>query len=208
MPPNRQLPLTLKVPVPATQPCMTVQTSYYGNPLEDVSVFVRTYRGKENGVLTRAAGQAAVCMAAASRRQPFLIWARTGALAASPVQLCKGARCVGVSCSRARLNVRAAQTSATSMKLTLSVTCGRNLMFGEPIKINGIDRNGEPRKLAELHTDTKTQMVTVNWKREHRLRTIRVRFGGDRSFKLAARVKGFPVRAKRFPAGAGVPEGR
>jgi hypothetical protein len=196
MPPNEQLPINLKVPMPVTQPCTTVTTTYYDNPLEDVSVFVRTYRGKQGGVVTRATGTAAVCLAAASRKQPFLIWARSGALAASPVRMCRGAQCYPVSCRRARLDVTGKRRSETSMAITLSVRCGRRLLFGEPIKITGIDRAGQPHKLAELVTDTRTQRLTVSWKGMARLRALRVRFGGDRTFKLEPRVKG--IALKRF----------
>jgi hypothetical protein len=194
MPPNGQLPIGLKIPVPATQPCMTVSATYYGNPLEDVSVFVRNYRGKQSGVVTRAAGQGALCLSAASRKQPFLVWSRSGALAASPVQSCRGSRCYPVFCRKAALKVKSRRTGATSMAFTLSVRCGKRIMFGEPIKINAINDAGAPTKLAAFFTAPKTQTIKVHWDAKHKPRAIAVRFGGDKAFKLPARVRGFPLR--------------
>jgi hypothetical protein len=197
---NGRMPVQLRIPVPATVPCMRTQATYFGNPLEDVSVFVRTYRGKQAGVVTRADGQAALCMAAASRKKPFLVWGRSGGLAATQVVSCRNSRCYPVSCKRATLSVKKTRLSAYKMRFKLAVKCGRRLMFGEPVKINGINALGRPRKLKAYFTGTKTQTFDVTWQAKYKLRALKVRFGGDKTFKLTARVRGIPLVKRATPA--------
>jgi hypothetical protein len=194
MPPNGQLPLQLSFPPPSS-PCTAFQVRYYDQPLEDVTVFVRTYRGSQAGATTHASGQAQLCMSAVSRRKPFLVWARSGGMAASTVQSCRGNRCAPLSCRSASLVVRPTRLGPYRMRLALSVKCGRHLLLGAPVKVNGINLEGRPRKLKALRTGVRTDTIVVAWDRKHPLRAVKVRYAGDRSFMLGPRVKSIPMGA-------------
>ncbi len=190
---GQRLPIDLTVPVPAREKCFNIQTRYRGNPLEDVSVFVRTVRGRQVGQVTRADGQAQFCLSKESRRRPFLVWARSGALAASPVVSCRGSRCYPLSCTKARLTAKRLRVRGRRMTLAISVKCGRRIMFGEPVKINAIDHKGNPIKLKAFFTRDRTQAVSVVVPKKPKVRRVVVRFGGDRGLALGARARAWRV---------------
>jgi hypothetical protein len=143
-------------------------------------------------------------MSAASRRKPFLVWARSGGLAASTVQSCRGNRCSPLFCRNASLAVKHTRLGRYRMRIALSVKCGSRLLFGAPVKINGINLEGRPRKLKALVTGTSTQTVVVAWDRKHPLRAVKIRFAGDRSFMLGPRVKSIPLGGAPSPAAPAV----
>lgn len=186
--PGSRMPLQLTVPVPVRDRCFTIQTRYYGNPLEDVSVFVRTVRGKQAGVVTQADGLARFCLSKESRRSAFLVWARSGALAASPVVSCRGKRCYPLSCTRARLDVKRVRVRGRRLTLRVAVKCGRRVLFGEPVKVDGVDHRGHASRLKAFFTRDRTQVVAVTLPKRGKVRRVRVRFGGDGALALIARA--------------------
>jgi hypothetical protein len=205
MPPNGQLPIQLSWPMPFATRCATFQARYYGDPLEDVSVFVRSYKGRQSGVVTRAAGQGQLCMAAASRKKPFLVWSRSGALAASQVQSCRGSRCYPVYCRNASLKIKPKRLGPYRMRLKFALKCGKRILFGEPIKINGLNPQGRPRKLKAFRSGIKTRTIVVKWKRQYHLRALTIRFGGDKAFQLVPRVRSIALTKKKATKNAQTP---
>jgi hypothetical protein len=188
-----RLPIALKFPLPVRSKCFTARANYYGDPLEDVVVTIRQFRGRQSRVITNAAGEGELCLSAASAKKPFMIWGRTGAMAASTVHYCKGAACYPTSCRRGSLRVRSRRVSADRVRLTVAVRCGRRTLFGEPVKVTAIGSRGNATKLKSLLTGTAPTTFTV--KLPPRTRSLKVRFSGDKAFRLGPRVRG--VRLSR-----------
>lgn len=176
-PADGQLPVELKLPVPLrSKSCFVAQTSYYGDPLEDVTVFVRDYRGKRTGVTTNAYGQGRLCLNAAARKRPVLAWGRVDGMASSRLLHC-GARCAPVSCRAPSLSVK-----PLSGSVRVKVRCGRISLWHQRITVLG-GRSGK-RVLARARTTRAGVKVKVPASG-----AIRVRYEGDAEFKFKARTK-------------------
>jgi hypothetical protein len=179
-----RLPLQLHVPMPARGPCMTLSATYDDNPLEDVSIFVRNAKGRQDGAVTKAAGTAQVCANTGGPTKPFLVWARSGGFAASPVLSCKGTRCLGVACASMAITSQLLKVKGDVLPLRLSVNCGGRVMSGEPVRITGVGKGGVKHRLAGVFTGPRTQVVKLPWRARWQLRYVRVQFRGDKAFRL------------------------
>lgn len=183
-----RLPLQLHVPMPAPSPCMTISTTYYGNPLEDVSVFVRNDKGRTAGKVTTADGLAPICVSTGAPKRPFLAWARSGGFAASPLLWCKGARCLGVSCNQITLSAKVLHRRADRLRLRLSTKCGTRVLAGEPVRVTGVAQGGRKIHLAGIITGSTTKVYAMRWRARWRLKYLRVQFRGDKAFLFRSRV--------------------
>ena len=195
--PPSALPLQLNVPARPDR-CFMASVNYFGDPLEDASVFIRSYRGKQTAISTAADGQGQMCMSASSRAKPFLTWSRVGAMASSPVYYCTHGNCQTFSCAKAQVRLKPRRMSRRKLKMTLAVRCGGRTMFGEPVTIDALDHEGLRHYLGAFFTGTRQHRLTyeIDPKRDRR---IRVAFKGDSTFQLApvVRVLRMPKLRKR-----------
>jgi hypothetical protein len=168
----------MSVPMPVRRsPCFTVGVRYEGNPLEDVTTFVRQADGTQVSAVSDTRGAASFCLSEQARRKPMLVWARAGKLAASTLRYCSGSRCEPIACRQPQLRVRTVSARA----LRIAVRCGRRALVGQKLEV----RSGPGgRRVARVRTRVGWTTVSV----PHGVRKVRARYRGDQAFLFRART--------------------
>jgi len=179
------LPLQLGVVATPGQACLGAIVNYFGNPLEEASVFVRDAAGRRTGVLSDATGQGQLCPDPARANAQLLAWAELPRVARSATFSCTAGACRPLDCRVP--TVRAARSARVSRRgratLKLAVRCATVSLAHEPLSVAAVGRGGRARVIRSAWSRAGTLKLALRVKRG-RDRALRVVFRGDDDLNL------------------------